>query len=763
MLTLTDIQPQKNEVYLDNNATTPVLPQAAEAAMHAMQLCYGNPSSSHVSGLQAKYILESTRTLIRQVVGADKGALIFTSGATEGIQTAIISALNEAKAQGIKPEKPVLLYGATEHKAVPNTLVHWNEVLGINAEVIAIPVDEDGILDHEFIAEHINNALMVCTMAVNNETGTYQDLKQLEKVIRAGHHRVLWMVDCVQALGKRPLALSSSAIDYALFSGHKLYAMKGIGVLYIRDSAPYTACIAGGGQEGGLRSGTENLPGIASLNAIFALLADKNDDTFKSQSTLNSYREQLVDTLTSIFPKIVFNHNLACSVPTTLNFSVEGLSAKDIMDLFDAAGIRVSSGSACSSKVTGSFVLDAMGKSRWQSEGAIRLSFGPAAKQEEIDEACQAIVGASQVLRNSCLILSDTSEDTTQPINGLQQWVVNQHSCWFYADTQTKECVLIDPVPEVVSKFETLVNCQNYRVKGILSTHKYSDAANCRDMLAEIVARAMTVSEGNELGWPELPHAQAVKLDNGLTVPFITLGDKVLAKMSFPGHTENSQVYLLGTLTGNKLTAEQVEYAFTGASLFAGGLGKTNLAVSFKERFFESLQNLDAVITRDTLLCPSKDPNQYFMTTLAREMRATPLLASVLDSDCQLSEFLVKKSALDTITDEAKSTFAKAELNDLSPESLAQFLRENSNLTIIDVREKYEFEADQSSCFGGVSRINVPLSQLSAFVNSNQLDVKQPVVCLCRSGNRSGLAGRALSRMGFEQVHHIPGGIALLD
>jgi len=235
---------QAAQVYLDANATTPVLPCIADVVSHTMQICFGNPSSPHISGIQAKYLLEQTRQNARHVIGAPDGDILFTSGATEGIQTAIVSTLIHAKNHTIK--NPVLLYGATEHKAVPNTLKHWNSVLGINAQLLAIPVDSKGVLDLAFISEHINNALMICTMAVNNETGVYQDLNAIEHTIRSRNKSVSWMVDCVQALGKQALALSSTSIDYAPFSGHKLYAPKGIGFLYIKNGSAYTPFIAGG-------------------------------------------------------------------------------------------------------------------------------------------------------------------------------------------------------------------------------------------------------------------------------------------------------------------------------------------------------------------------------------------------------------------------------------------------------------------------------------------------------------------------------------
>ena len=291
------LQQSLSQIYLDANATTPVLPQAADAALAAMKTGFGNPSSSHVTGLRAKQIMTQTRERAQRILGSGEGDVIFTSGATEGIQTGIISALSAAK-QGMEPNKKYcLLYGATEHKAVPESLKHWNNILGIHADVIAIPVDGQGTLDTKFIAQHIGNALMICTMAVNNETGVYQDLTALEQVIRVNNPHTYWMVDCVQALGKTGLNLAETTIDYAPFSGHKLYAPKGIGFVYIRKNAPFTPFIAGGGQEGGLRSGTENLPGMAALNEIFAIMLDESDFKFTPTAQLHEFRLQLRQSL----------------------------------------------------------------------------------------------------------------------------------------------------------------------------------------------------------------------------------------------------------------------------------------------------------------------------------------------------------------------------------------------------------------------------------------------------------------------------------
>ncbi len=769
MLTLNDIQPQKNEIYLDNNATTPVLPQAAEAAMHTMQLCYGNPSSSHITGLKAKYILETTRSLVRKVIGAASGDITFTSGATEGIQTAIISALHSARENGITQEKPVLLYGATEHKAVPETLKHWNNMLNIGAEVVAIPVDENGILDIDFVRENVADALIICTMAANNETGVFQDLALLESVIRAGNQEVLWMVDCVQALGKISLNISNTTIDYAPFSGHKLYAPKGIGVLYVRENAPFTPFIAGGGQESGHRSGTENLPGIAALQAVLMLLDNEDDDTFKSAETLLNYRTQLKDTLVEVFPDIIFNHDFKYSLPTTLNFSVVGLSSKEIMDLFDAARIRVSSGSACSSKVTGSFVLDAMGKPKWQSESAIRMSFGPATTQLEIDQACKAIKQAVKALHHSCLMLSDTQDNSEFGVDGLQQWVYDQQCTWCFVDKAAKECLVIDLVPELVNKFEKLVKCQGYTVKAVLDSHRHPEQVLTPDMVRELIPEHVESGQFDYLGWPET--SDLVILATGQQVPTISVGSKTIAKLPIPGHTQNSVAYLLAPATKGSLNPDSVDFVFVGDSIQIGGLGRTDKEDSNVQMMYHSLKALASSITDSTLICPSHDYQSLFSTNLVMEKRTNPLLDGVLAGTLSVDEFAEKKAEIDKQLPESDTpnycgqiSFSDDQIGDLAPNELGSFMTLHPNATVVDVREVHEYEAHPDAYVAGKQLVNVPLSQLTEFVHHYKHgNDEHEFICICRSGNRSDAAAKVLKRNGFAKVYHVPGGFALLS
>jgi cysteine sulfinate desulfinase/cysteine desulfurase-like protein/rhodanese-related sulfurtransferase len=382
------------DIYLDSNATTAVLAPARAAALAAMEQAFGNPSSVHASGLQARALLERVRAAARRVLGAPTGSLLFVSGATEGIHTAVLSALVALKGRS---DVDCLLYGATEHKAVPEALQHWNRLLGLGLQVRPIPVGRDGRHDLAWLRTQAPRAGLVCTMAANNETGVVSDLDGIAAALAGSGAR--WLVDGVQALGKLPLALAQRPIDYAVFSGHKLYAPKGVGLLYVREGAPFTPLTTGGGQEGGLRAGTENMPGIAALGAVLELL--EGGGVFHDTPTLLHFRSLLAAALTEAFPGLQFNAPLEISLPTTLNFSVPELGPGLLLDLFDAAGVQLSGGSACSAaQAAPSPVLQAMGLPEAQATTAVRLSFGPACDAAFISAACARIRACGEALRN---------------------------------------------------------------------------------------------------------------------------------------------------------------------------------------------------------------------------------------------------------------------------------------------------------------------------------------------------------------------------
>jgi cysteine sulfinate desulfinase/cysteine desulfurase-like protein/glyoxylase-like metal-dependent hydrolase (beta-lactamase superfamily II)/rhodanese-related sulfurtransferase len=755
--------PPLSLIYLDANATTQVLPQAAAAALSTMETLFGNPSSSHVTGLQAKQIMDKTRQQANAITGAGKGKIIFTSGATEGIQTAILSGLLHAKKTLDTTKNYSILYGATEHKAVPESLKHWNNILEINAEIKAIPVDSVGRLDMDFIAKEVPDALMICTMAVNNETGVYQDINLLDQTIRSNNPTTAWMVDCVQALGKTNIDLANTSIDYAPFSGHKLYAPKGIGFMYVKENTPLTPIIAGGGQESGLRSGTENLPGLAALSVIFSMLLGESESSFAPLETLHLFRQQIVLALTQAFPNIVLNHSFENSVATTINFSIPGFSSKEIMDLFDAANVRVSSGSACSSKVTRSFVLDAMGLPAWQSESAIRMSFGPAMTQAEIDIACRRIVSASKALVQSCLTLetNTNSINNKTELNGLVQFKVGGSCSWLYVDKNTKSALLIDPLQEVTERLGTLLTCQELNLVAVIDTHGHADHESCR---TSIVKDRLAEQQSDSLGWPVKTQKTSI---GGQEYQYITIGNKWLVKVITPGHTDDSISLLLCEPVTKSSPKLHVHYAFCGDLILMDSLGRTNFSTSNAPAMYESLQLLTTIIGKESLICPSHDYHNEFTTCLATEMKRNSLLSQVINSEISIERFSVKKFVMDkNIIDESGSeimcgalngAYQKVIVREYNSLSLAKAVKESSTMKLIDIREPHEYTLQHDEKF----TYNVPLTQLVQFVQEQQNNKEQELVLVCRSGSRSQLAAQALGRLGFENVGHLKGGYAL--
>ncbi|OON59979.1 cysteine desulfurase [Massilia sp. KIM] len=535
------------EIYLDSNATSPVLPAALDAAMAAMRDCYGNPSSSHAAGLRARAVREAARAAARRVIGAPRGRVMFNSGATEGIQTAVLSALcavRECRERG-EACGDLLLYGATEHKAVPESLAHWNRVLGAGLELRALPVDADGRHRLEVLRELAPRAALVCTMAANNETGVVSDLEGIAAALE--HSPALWMVDCVQALGKLPLALGATRIDYAPFSGHKLYAPKGVGLLYVREGAPFTPLMCGGGQEEGQRSGTENMAGIAAFGAVLEAL--ERGDTFRGHAQLAACRARLVAALRQAFPGIVFNAPLEQALPTTLNFSVPGASSADLLEIFDAAGVRVSAGSACSAaKAVSSYVLDAMGLDPARSASALRMSFGPLVEDATIDAACERIMRCGRALRLPQLSPSPLLKDHEQ---GMLQLDAEGQTGWLLFDAGARACVAIDPPAALAPRIAAMLEAGGYRLRAAL--HTGTDSAG---------AAALCALAGGAPGWPA-------------DCPELNLGAGVLARVELGGASN----YLYVPAAGD------ARYVFGGAlGLAAAPLADALLCGSETER-----------------------------------------------------------------------------------------------------------------------------------------------------------------------------------
>lgn len=483
------------EIYLDANATTAVFPAAQQAALAVMADSFGNPSSIHGSGLKARAVVDAARASARRVLGAPTGQLFFTSGATEGIQTSVLSALCELRRRrdAGEPAAQALLYGATEHKAVSQALHHWNALLGLNLPVLAIPVDRTGRHDLAWLRRHAATAGLVCTMAANNETGVISDLDGIAEILRDSS--ALWLVDGVQALGKLSLKLVERRIDYAPFSGHKFYAPKGIGLLYVREGAPFTPLLTGGGQEDGLRGGTENIAGIAALGAVLSAL--EAGDVFQTPAMLAAHRARLVQALRTAFPAVVFNASDALSLPTTLNFAVPGVSSKLLLDLFDAADLRVSAGSACSAaKAAPSYVLQAMGLAEWQTQSAVRLSFGALDAEALIDAACARLQRCGEVLRARGLVGAAPAGCCAPPL--VTRMLQGSACSYLLADADSGACVVVDPAEELVEPISHWLQARHLALRAVLCTGEETAAA----------ARSLRAALGltgpvDGSGWPD--------------------------------------------------------------------------------------------------------------------------------------------------------------------------------------------------------------------------------------------------------------------
>lgn len=690
-------------IYLDSNATTPVMPLALEAARAVMEDDYGNPSSVHSSGLQAKAVMEQARATACELLGCSEGKLLFVSGATEGIQTAVFSALLALREKQAGGEKigTDLLYGATEHKAVPESLHHWNSVLKLGFRIIAIPVDHAGRHDLKFIKDHIDDAGLICTMAANNETGVITDLVGIESLIQ--HSPAFWLVDGVQALGKLPLKLNQHRIDYSLFSGHKLYAPKGIGMLYVRNGAPFTPLLAGGGQESSLRSGTENVSGIAALGAVMQALSDGT--SFRDHATLSRFRLQLLDAMRDAFPGLILNASLEESLPTTLNFSVPGLTSKEILDLFDAADVRVSAGSACSAaKAQPSFVLQAMALPEWQAASAVRVSFGPATTQDYIDEACKRVRVCGDALRKTCMVTGDIEP---LPAEGVMQLSFGAACTWIIANAATKECVVIDPLPELIERIAKYMRCQHYSVKAVLATNSHAQQEDHNTALIKLLADAYSGENGhNGSGFYSDSNSPSVNLQNG----YLMLGEMRIKKLACQLQSGTHFVYLYGA------SDSQIQFAFCGDVL------------SNPELSSEQMLEIKNQFSKHTLICVAHDFDKQLVSRLE-----TP-------QECKLEEVTIPSSGLN------------------------EFLRAHPGTVMVDVREPYEQQLSHFDVPAGTEVLHVPLSRLANGVDRwlrSDDNEKTPLLFFCRTGGRSSQAVQCLRRLGYAEAWHIAGGLAL--
>jgi cysteine desulfurase len=366
----------KFPVYLDYAATSPADPRVAEKMMTCITLdgVFGNAASkSHSYGWQAAEAVDIARNQVADFIGADSREIVFTSGATESDNLAVIGLA--WKFQG--GERNVIITSAIEHKAILDSCA-FAEKLGF--QVIRIKPDREGRVTPEMLREHLNErTLLVTLMHANNEIGTVQDIKALADT--AHEYGALFHSDCAQSAGKIKIDVREQAADYLSFSGHKLYGPKGIGAFYIRNTAPRPeAVVHGGGHERGLRSGTLATHQIAGLGLAYEIAGQCFDE---ENARIRDLRERLRHGLCSL-SGVSVNGSLRERLPGNLNLTFRGVNGEQF--LLALTKIAVSTGSACTSaSVNPSYVLKALGLSDEEAHASIRFSLGRFTTEEEID------------------------------------------------------------------------------------------------------------------------------------------------------------------------------------------------------------------------------------------------------------------------------------------------------------------------------------------------------------------------------------------
>ena len=372
-------------IYLDYNATTPVAPAVAAAMLPYLREHFGNPSSGHVYGQRTREAVARARAQVAALIGAAPSELVFTSCATEANNLAILGVARALRGRGRH-----LITSAVEHPAVARPMAHLADE---GWDVTVLEVDGHGrVSPSELAAALRDDTVLVSIMHANNEVGTLQPIAELARI--AHDRRALFHTDAAQSVGKVPVDVGAFGVDLLTIAGHKLYAPKGVGALYVRAGTPIAPIQFGAGHEGGLRPGTENVPHLVGLGAA-AVLAQQHLPTIGDR--LRRQRDALHARLDSEIPELALNGDLDERLPNTLNLSFPGVSGRDL--LARTPEIAASVGSACHEEADAvSGVLGAMGVSPERARGAVRLSLGAPTTDDDISQAADALVAAWRAL-----------------------------------------------------------------------------------------------------------------------------------------------------------------------------------------------------------------------------------------------------------------------------------------------------------------------------------------------------------------------------
>jgi len=380
----------KMEAYFDNSATTRVFDCVKDAVVNAMTVDYGNAAARHMKGVEAERLIKEARAEIAKSLKVQEKEILFTSGGTESNNTALIGAAFANQRAG----KHLITTGV-EHASIYNTMEFLREQ---GFEITYLPVDSYGCISLEELAQAVReDTILVSVMYVNNEIGAVEPVEEISKVIKAKNPKTLFHVDAIQAYGKYVIRPKKQGIDLLSVSGHKIHGPKGVGFLYIDEKAKVRPILFGGGQQKGMRSGTENVPGCAGLGAAVREVYREHEAKIEK---LYQIRERLIAGLKELPGVTINGHEGRENAPQIVSASFEGVRSEVLLHALEDRGVYVSSGSACSVNHPGvSGTLKGIGVKKELLDSTIRFSFGLFNEPEEADYCLEVLRELLPVLR----------------------------------------------------------------------------------------------------------------------------------------------------------------------------------------------------------------------------------------------------------------------------------------------------------------------------------------------------------------------------
>lgn len=378
------------KVYLDNSATTKVLDSVKDIVIKTMKEDFGNPSSLHIEGIHAEQYIKESKSIIAKLLKIEEKEIIFTSGGTESNNLAIVGTALANRREGKH-----IITSMIEHPSVSNTMKHLE---GEGFSITYLPVDKDGRVNPKELEEAIcEDTILVSIMYVNNEIGSIQKIEELTAIAKKKNPKILFHVDAIQAFGKIKIYPKRQGIDLLSVSGHKFHGPKGIGFLYIDNRVKVSPLIFGGDQQRGLRSGTENVPGIAGIG-IAAKEAYENLD--KKVDRLYDLKKSFAEAILKIEGTKVNGIWEKESAPHIISVSFNGIKSEVLLHALEEKGIYVSSGSACASnKSRVSPTLKGIGVSKELLDSTLRFSFSYFTTKEELDYCIEVLEEVLPTLR----------------------------------------------------------------------------------------------------------------------------------------------------------------------------------------------------------------------------------------------------------------------------------------------------------------------------------------------------------------------------